>query len=522
MNTIFSKEFRYLKASQKLIFLFLSPKGESTRRGIEVGRLVGLFFFLLSLSFSACTDDMMETNKGETPLELKVNTTDLILDILDPNSNVLNFEWTTGTNRGTGAAISYQFQLAVDDAGFEDGITYNLGKNVTSQVYTNETLNGVLLDSLGVTPDAEVSVKARVIATVLAEGVEAQITEPLIVKVKTYKPVSKNLYIIGSAAPNGWDAGNATKMNAISGTAGGFTWQGRLNAGELKFITTLGAFLPSYNKGTEDYRLVYRESDDQPDDKFTIPASGQYKITLNIITLAVSIEVMDAPEFGELWFTGGFTGWSFQSMRVDMSDPYIFYFNAELNSPDGNATEDFKIATAESFEPSTIYFRPETNGQGAGTDLTVVKWSENENSADNKWSLAPGVYKIKLNIRTMKIDIVPFTPFATMYLVGEATPNGWDIDSSTPMDAVAGDPYKFTWTGHLNTGDMKFTCDKQSDWSGAFFLATSNELNPSGSEEQMLYSYPGSNPDNKWRISEAGTYTIELDQLQQLVKYTKH
>jgi hypothetical protein len=37
----------------------------------------------------------------------------------------------------------------------------------------------------------------------------------------------------------------------------------------------------------------------------------------------------------------------------------------------------------------------------------------------------------------------------------------------------------------------------------------------------MLYSNVGSNPDNKWNITEAGTYTIELDQLQETVKFTK-
>lgn len=133
--------------------------------------------FLLPLLFVSCNEDLMETNKGETALKLKANTTDLVLDVLNPNSNVLNFEWTTGTNNGTNAAISYQFQITNEDSNFESGITYELGKNTTSIVYTNETLNSVLLDSLNAKSDSVITVKARVIATVLAAGTEPQISE---------------------------------------------------------------------------------------------------------------------------------------------------------------------------------------------------------------------------------------------------------------------------------------------------------------------------------------------------------
>lgn len=486
----------------------------------NINKLLTFFIFTLPFIWVSCEDDLMETNKGETPLEMTVDSKDVILDITNPNANALNFKWTTGTNYGTNAAISYQFQLALNDTGFEDGITYDLGKNVTSTVYTNESLNNTLSESLGVTPNTEVTIKARVIATVLAEGVQAQITEPQQIKVKTYLPVSKNLYMLGSASPNGWNADNATRMNVISGTAGGFTWQGRLNAGELKFITTPGEFLPSYNKGDDENLLVYRDADNQPDNKFDIPASGMYKITLNIITLAINIEVLDAPEYGELWFVGGFTDWNFRAMKNDMLDPYVFYYNAELTS--ASSSDEFKIATAASFDSNVVFLRPEINGQGAGTDLTVVKWSEDENANDNKWKIAPGTYKIKLNLNTMKISIVEYTLYPMIYLVGEASPNGWDIGNAVAMDAVGSDSHKFTWTGHLGTGEMKFSCDRSADWNGGFFLSLNDGATPTGNEEQMMYSYPGSNPDNKWVISEAGTYTIELDQLQETVKFTKH
>ncbi len=59
------------------------------------------------------------------------------------------------------------------------------------------------------------------------------------------------------------------------------------------------------------------------------------------------------------------------------------------------------------------------------------KWA---GDPDYKWNITGGVYKIKLDTRDMKIDIVPFVPFEMVYLVGDASPNGWDIGNATPYD----------------------------------------------------------------------------------------
>ena len=82
---------------------------------------------------------------------------------------------------------------------------------------------------------------------------------------------STTLYLIGDATPNGWSADNATAMERTDN--GQFTWTGKLNTGSFKFITTLGEFLPSYNRDAtagEGLKLTYRTSGDQPDEQFTI------------------------------------------------------------------------------------------------------------------------------------------------------------------------------------------------------------------------------------------------------------
>lgn len=473
---------------------------------ILVGVLLVLPFLLAS-----CDDNYMETNLGNQPLTLSVSENAIILDITSPQSNVVDFEWTPGSNFNTNAAITYTFELALGNTGFGKSIQVELNEGKTSVSYKTQELNTILLNQFEVTPGDEVELEARVTANVHHESVQPQVSETVKVKVTGYKPVSSTLYLIGSAAPNGWSADDATKMNTVSGAAGGFVWQGKLNAGELKFITTLGDFLPSYGRGEDDTKLSFRESDDDPDDKFIIAATGIYKVSVNIINLTIYIETLDAPEYSELWFVGNPTGWSFKPMTVDPSDPFVFHYNADLS-----AGGECKIGTAEG-SWDAVFFRPVVDQTPEGTDLEVDKWA---GDPDHKWNITGGVYKIKLNIRDMKIDIVPFTPYPMIYLVGDATPNGWDLGSATPMTA-GGDPYTFTWTGTLNEGEMKFSCDKQSDWNGDWFLASENGMEPTGDVEQMLFSSPGSNPDNKWKIYSAGTYTIELNQLQETVTIKK-
>lgn len=467
-----------------------------------------LISLVLPLMLSSCSDDYAETNLEDQPLILTASDEVIVLDITAPQSNAVTFEWTPGSNFNTNAAITYIFELGL--SGFTKSVQVELNQGKNSVSYRTEELNKILLENFDVNPGDEVDLEARVTATVHSESIQPQISKTVKLKITGYKPVSSTLYLIGGAAPNGWSADDATKMNTVSGAAGGFVWQGKLNAGELKFITTLGKFLPSYNKGSDDTKLVLRESDADPDSKFTIPATGIYKISVNIINLTIHIEPLDAPEFSELWFVGNATGWSFKPMTSDMSDPFIFYYNADLS-----AGGEFKIATAENWD--AIFFRPITDQQTEGIELDVAKWA---GDPDYKWNLTGGVYKIKLDTRDMKIDIVSFSPYPMIYIVGDASPNGWDIGNATAMDATS-DPYVFTWTGTLNIGEFKFTLDKQNDWNGAWFLATQNGMEPTGEVERMLFSYPGSNPDNKWKITSAGTYTIELDQLQETVKIKK-
>lgn len=473
---------------------------------------------VLPLILTSCKDEFGNIQYPDGPLVLSATETDIVLDVAAPESDAVTFNWTPGSNFGSNAAIHYVFELALKGTGFSDPITRELDRGNTSVGYRTGEFNQLLIEDLGIEPGAEVELDVRVTAHVQAEGIAPQVSEVVSVKVNTYKPITSTLYLIGSATPNGWSADNATRLNVVQGSPGAFIWQGTLTPGEFKFITELGSFAPSYNRGADDNTLYFRESLDDPyDEPFYITETGVYQVKVNLINLSIEIVATEGAAYSDLWFVGGFTGWSFQPMVRDANDPFVFRYHAELTS--GGTADEFKIATLPDFDPSVVFLRPETNNQGPGSELPVVSWSESENSDDYKWRVNNGTYKIKLDLRENKIDIVPFTAFDQMYMVGDATPNGWDIGSATQM--VKQSAHVFTWTGSLNVGEMKFSCDKQSDWNGAWFLASQDGIEPTGNVEQILFSYPGSNPDNKWKITQGGVYTITLDQLKETVIFEK-
>lgn len=86
---------------------------------------------------------------------------------------------------------------------------------------------------------------------------------------------------------------------------------------------------------------------------------------------------------------------------------------------------------------------------------------------------------------------------STLYMVGDATPNGWSIDSPTPLTATEADPLVFEWEGQLNTGEMKL-CLTTGSWDSPFIrpLNAGDIIGKSGVEETQFKMHAG-DPDDK-------------------------
>ena len=477
---------------------------------------------------SCADDDYMELDKGDTQLALTANANDITLDEAAHAENALTLTWTSGTNHGTGNRITYKLEMAEAGTGFAN--PYLVADEMTQQYTwsaTTEQLNTLLRDNFGVKGDNRYAVEARVTATVA--GIDDVQTAVKALNVTAYEPVTTTLYVTGTATLGGTDLSLAEEMTRTDN--GKFTYTGYMKAGTYKFITTLGQELPSYNRG-EDGSLVLRTTADLPDNLFEITEDHDYTITLNLLDGTITTVQSDGvkPPYDAIWFIDGMDGYSFKPMTQDVLDPFLFRYGAEFNNEG-----DFKFATASgSWENN--YKATQPDAPYTDSSVEFVKGFE----PDNKWRLQSGelgkAYKICLDIRSGKerMLMAPFTPYENIWLVGDAAPGGWSLDDAVPMTKDASNPYVMTWTGTLNTGELKFTCDRSSDWNGAWFMSAVSGAAPTGQEEKALFIDKHSddlkaqyltvdimNIDNKWKIEEAGTYKITLNQLTETITIAK-
>jgi hypothetical protein len=94
-----------------------------------------------------------------------------------------------------------------------------------------------------------------------------------------------------------------------------------------------------------------------------------------------------------------------------------------------------------------------------------------------------------------------------VYMVGDATPNGWEIGNPTPMKRD-GDIH--TYEGILKAGEMKFPT--KFSWDGEFYhpAVDKTEISKSGIADEKVEFYAGGD-DKKWLIKDQGKYKLTLD-----------
>lgn len=464
----------------------------------------------ISLFMGCKKENYAELNKGNNPLTLATDKAAIILNQREDANDAVLLSWTTGTNGGTDASIFYQLKIDRKGNNFSTAITEDMG-NGLSKKYTVSDLNNLLLSHWNIAPGTEAELEARIIARVANDAAPMDSSAITGFKVTPYDPVSSTLYIIGDAAPNGWNAGAATPLTSLGG--GKFSWEGTLSSGEFKFITVQGQFLPSYNKGAADDALVYRSADSEPDDKFNISAPGLYTIAVDLLDLKISVSAATTPPYTRLWMLGDAvpTGWNIDSpteMRVDSSNLFVFGYNGILTAG------EFKIPTATG-NFNTDYYMPLVNHQPiteTGVKLVPV------GGPDDKWKITTaGAYKIRLDLQAMKMEIKPFTPYTQIWMVGDASPVGWNIDNPHPLTADPTDPYVFSYTGPMTPGEFKFPL-ATGNWGCDYFMPV---LNGSGPGSTQMKFVPSGNPDNKWKIAVAGTYKITINQLYETISIVK-
>jgi len=453
-----------------------------------VSRVSSIVLTGMMIFFISCQKE--ESNDIKLAGELTLSSTSSEIILLQKNdANVaLTFNWTTGTNNGTGASISYVLQIDKAGNSFSSPHTFEMGKAVYAKSFSVSQLNSSLLQEYGAEAGTTFNLEARVVATINTTPQSVQTSPVVAIKVTPYEPVSKKLYMFGDATPNGWDASKAIELTPDAGDPTVFVYKGALTTGAYKFLTTAGQFLPSYNRGADDNHIVYRTTESQPDNKFTITEAAVYKITVNLLDLTITAVKLDQPPYDKIYMVGDASpnGWDIGNateLIQDEDNPYIFTYMGVMKPGDfkfpvnrnGNWGQDMYMRLSD----STMYLH-----HGGASD-------------DNKWSITKkGHYTITLNLMDNTISIVR----TKLFMVGSATPIGWSIDKAIELTEDATNGCIFTYTGPMEAGEFKFPVNRRSDWGQDMYMRVD--------DTHMYRHVGGAADDNKWNITTAGNYTI--------------
>ena len=154
--------------------------------------------------------------------------------------------------------------------------------------------------------------------------------------------------------------------------------------------------------------------------------------------------------------------------------------------------------------------------KGADNSSVVKRTSETE--ADDLFQInEAGLYYIYLSLKDMTISYKKLL-YENLYLVGNATAAGWDIEKVIAMTPDNLNPNIFTYQGALQEGELKILAQRKFDGT------TFKPLVPDGSIESTdVQVTPGEQPDYKWKITaeQAGLYKITLDTEKMEIKLEK-
>lgn len=200
-------------------------------------------------------------------------------------------------------------------------------------------------------------------------------------------------------------------------------------------------------------------------------------------------------------------------LQASTDDPLVFTWEGSLFKG------ELKLClTTGSWDAPFI--RPEVGGTLIGKDaISNQKFAMHAGDPDNKWVVADaGDYRLTFDLRhwTMSTEYLrePEAPTVApievekLYVVGDATPNGWNIDA--PTELAHPSKYIFVYEGVLTIGELK-ACASTGDWGVPFVRPTFGgcKIGKSGVEDPA-FDYVA-NPDNKWNVTDAGQYRLTFD-----------
>lgn len=334
------------------------------------------------------------------------------------------------------------------------------------------------------------------------------------------------VYLVGDATPRGWDSENGIELKKKDENI--FEWFGYLKTGYFKFLTYKNTWLYSLSSYVDGQVIIENDSTRQYPIKFNttldanfnykIENSGFYNIRIDLNNESISLSKKD---IDKLWITG--SALKNDTIEVDLKHlennskyTYIGYLN--------HGTLEYWIKNP--FTSDYLFITTDDNNTSVITSTNINLTQDNNNqiwivpkTSDN--------YRLAIDIKQLTFRGEIFTPKSTnYYLVGGASPIGWDINKAIPFiqDPNNDYIYKLTTTlipKNIPNGNQFKILEQKNWWGYSFHPTTYNKtINNNIDIYEEQYGYGGTN-DYKWTVNDenAGNYEITLNTLKQTITF---
>lgn len=177
------------------------------------------------------------------------------------------------------------------------------------------------------------------------------------------------------------------------------------------------------------------------------------------------------------------------------------------------ASGDFSnpIATLVTDVQNTYSF---STNYGNLNQLLLDNGLEPDHSYDLTARITANVSDASVPIQTASVNFTAttFKPVTQhLYIVGDATQNGWNIANATELAASMEQRGVFVYEGVLKPGNFKFAVSQEECWCQDFY--TQDETD----DGKIIYNVGGSGDDLQWSVETEDNYRLILDLLNKTI-----
>ena len=207
-------------------------------------------------------------------------------------------------------------------------------------------------------------------------------------------------------------------------------------------------------------------------------------------------------------------GWNLgQSTVMQKSDENADVFKATVHL---DANKEFKFLTE--LDWGKLEYRAGASSVTLQSGVAATLVSSDENSVDNKFFVSESAnYEVVCNLaeKTVVVTKAAYQDTAlkhtALWMIGSATKGDWNIGQGTIMKQDAANLTKYSARTELKEGELKFGTNVYAGFDQMFYLRDMSN------EGKIVFG----GDDNKWDITEEGTYDVTVDVAAMTVSFTK-